>query len=170
MRRAEILELKPRPRVRGRTSEADWERLERLLADGEEPSRAAQSFGRTLGDFRRTDFYRHQRLLAAAREARADRADRDLDGWAHAPDASDAIRIHWHRYTALQAGRGIEKHQLELGPIPQAEDRSASLADVAAVLREAGALGELAAGGEVADARELVAAPADGVGEAGGVS
>jgi hypothetical protein len=168
--------VKQRPRVRGRCSEADWGRLEGLLAEGEEPSRAAASFGRTLTDFRKTDYFRHQRALALAREARADVADRHLDEWAHAPDASDAIRTYWHRYIAGAAGRGIERHELTVaaGAI---EDRSASLADVAAVLRASGALAELEradergpAGGEVADAGGAVAAPAHGLGEAGGVS
>jgi hypothetical protein len=178
MRRAEILQLKERPRVRGLCSERDWEELERRLADGEEPSRAARSFGRTLTDFRKTDYYRHQRVLALSREARADVADRTLDEWAHAPDASDTIRVYWHRYCANAAGRGVERHELLVsGPQVHAEDRSASLADVAEVLKASGALLELApgpergepAGVEVAGAGAAVAASADGEREAGGV-
>src|SRR4029077_18586826 len=109
------------------------------------------------------DYFRHQRLLALSREARADRADRTLDEWANADGASDTIRVYWHRYTANAAGRGIEKHQLELsaGPSAHLEDRSASLNDIAHVLESAGALaagpsgderdGGGASGGEVAE-------------------
>src|SRR5262252_7382253 len=127
MRRAEIEQPKEHPRVRGPCLEGDWRRLERLLADGLEPSKAARSFGRTLTDFRKSDYFRHQRLLALSREARADVADRTLDEWAHAPDASDTIRVYWHRYTANAAGRGIERQQLDVTVQPALEDRSASL-------------------------------------------
>ena len=172
MRRAEVLELQERPRIRGLCSERDWQELEKRITDGEEPSRAARSFGRTLTDFRKTDYYRHQRVLALSREARADRADGDLDAWAHAPDASDQIRVYWHRYTANAAGRGIERHELLLtGPQVGVEDRSASLADVAEVLRDAGALdGGGLAELEVAAAGGAVAASALGEREADGVS
>lgn len=150
--------------------EGDWRRLEALLLDGKEPSAAAHSFGRTLTDFRKADFFRHQRLLALSREARADVADMTLSEWAHAPDASDTIRIYWHRYTANAAGRGIERTQIDLAVRPDLEDRSASLNEIAEVLRAAGALdGGGAAGAEVADARELVAASGDGEREAGGL-
>jgi hypothetical protein len=175
---------KPHPRLKLPLIEGDWRRLEGLLHDGVEPSRAAASFGRTLSDFRRQDYFRHQRLLALSREARADRADRTLDEWANAEGASDTIRVYWHRYTANAAGRGIERHQLEVtGPSQHAEDRSASLDDIAQVLSASGALA-LAAGpsrggdggdggepssGEVADAGGAVAAPSERVGEAGGV-
>ena len=109
-----------------------------------------------------------------SREARADVADRDLSEWAHAPDASDTIRVYWHRYTANAAGRGIERQQLDVTVVPALEDRSASLADVAEVLRQAGAFTGLdnsrePPGLEVAGASELVAASGDGVGEAGGL-
>jgi hypothetical protein len=159
------------PRVRGLCSERDWEHLEAMVADGLEPSWSAGTFGRTLTDFRKTDYFRHQRLLQQGREARADVADRDLSEWAHAPDASDTIRVYWHRYTANAAGRGIETQKLELtGRLEHVEDRSASLADIARVLVEAGALD----GGEpleleVADARGAVAASRDGEREASGV-
>jgi|SRR5215831_7793051 len=175
MRRAEIEQQEEHARVRGPCLEGDWRRLERLLADGVEPSKAARSFGRTLTDFRKTDYFRHQRMLGLSREARADVADRTLDEWAHAPDASDTIRVYWHRYTANAAGRGIERQQLELtGRLEHVEDRSASLADVARVLEQAGALKQLERGDaaelEVADAGEPVAAPEELLGEAGGVS
>ena len=175
---------KPYPRLKLPLIEGDWRRLEGLLHDGIEPSKAAASFGRTLSDFRRQDYFRHQRLLQLSREARADRADRTLDEWANAEGASDTIRVYWHRYTANAAGRGIERHQLELtGPSQHAEDRSASLDDVAQVLSASGALA-LAAGPkrgddagdggepstpEVADPGEPVAAPSVGEREAGGV-
>jgi hypothetical protein len=165
VRRAELRLVDDHPRVRSPLIARDWERLEGLLLEGLEPAGAARSFGRTLSDFRRDDYARHQRLLRVSREARADAADRDLDGWAHAVDASDAIRMYWHRYVANAAGRGIERAQLELSVAAPAEDRSASLADVVVVLREAGALAvdepvleRGAVGVEVADARELVAA------------
>jgi len=170
VKRADLQEVSKHPRVKGPVIEGDWRRLEGLLAEGMEPSQAAASFGRTLSDFRRQDYYRQRRLLELSREARADRADRDLDGWAHAPDASDAIRVYWHRYTANAAGRGIERQQVELSVQSHGEDRSASLEDVAHVLREAGALerrGALEL--EVADAGGVLAAPELGVGEAGGV-
>jgi len=177
MKRAEILVEAEHPRVKGPPIEGDWRRLEGLLQEGLEPSRAARSFGRTLTDFRKQDYYRHQRLLALSREARADVADRDLSEWAHAPDASDTIRVYWHRYTANAAGRGIERSQLDVTVSPQLEDRSASLADVADVLSAAGALRALEkpldgggpAGLEVADAEPGLAAPGDGEREAGGV-
>jgi hypothetical protein len=170
MKRAELQPSRPHPRVKGPPIEGDWRRLEALLADGVEPSEAAHSFGRTLSDFRRQDYYRQQRLLALSREARADGADRDLAAWAHAPDASDTIRVYWHRYTANAAGRGIERQQVELSVANHGEDRSASLADVAHVLREVGALERgNAAELEVADAGAVLAAPADGEREAGGV-
>jgi hypothetical protein len=170
VRRAELEPQKERPRVRGLCSERDWEQLERLTAEGVEPYQAARSFGRTLGDFRKTDYFRHQRMLAQSREARADVADRDLAEWAHAADASDTIRVYWHRYTANAAGRGIERQQLELtGRLEHVEDRSASLADVARVLLEAGALGGGLVELEVADARESLAAPGEREREAGGV-
>jgi len=163
---------KPWPRVKGPPIEGDWRRLEGLLHDGIEPSKAAASFGRTLTDFRKQDYFRHQRLLALSREARADRADRTLDEWANADGASDTIRVYWHRYTANAAGRGIERHQVELsaGPAQHLEDRSASLDDIAQVLSASGALerGE-PAGGEVAEPGEPLAAPSERVGEAGGV-
>src|SRR4029077_7126053 len=176
------LELgKPYPRVKGPPIEGDWRRLEGLLHDGMEPSKAAASFGRTLTDFRKQDYFRHQRLLALSREARADRADRTLDEGANAEGASDTIRVYWHRYTANAAGRGIEKHQLELStPAQHAEDRSASLDDIAQVLSASGALaagpsrgdgerdGVEPSSGQVADAGEPVAAPSERVGEAGG--
>ena len=171
MRRAELEKPKAHPRVKGPVIEGDWRRLEGLLAEGMEPARAAASFGRTLSDFRRQDYYRQRRLLELSREARADVADRDLDGWAHAPDASDTIRVYWHRYLANAAGRGIERQQVDLNVRPLQEDRSASLADIAAVLREAGALdGGGPSGLEVADAADLLAAPRKLLGEAGGVS
>jgi hypothetical protein len=173
--RSKLEPAQPYPRVKGPPIEGDWRRLEGLLHDGIEPSRAAASFGRTLTDFRKQDYFRHQRLLALSREARADRADRTLDEWANADGASDTIRVYWHRYTANAAGRGIEKHQLELsaGPSAHLEDRSASLDDIAKVLESSGALagGERGgpAGGEVAEPGEPLAAPALGEREAGGV-
>src|SRR5215472_8515598 len=160
MRRAQIERPKEHPRVKSPPLEGDWRRLESLLQDGMEPSAAARSFGRTLTDFRKQDYFRHQRLLAVSREARADVADMTLAEWAHAPDASDTIRVYWHRYTANAAGRGIERTQIELqGRLEHVEDRSASLADVARVLTDAGAFerGE-AAELEVADAGAAVAA------------
>jgi hypothetical protein len=177
--RKQLEQAKPYPRVKGPPIEGDWRRLEGLLHDGIEPSKAAASFGRTLSDFRRQDYFRHQRLLALSREARADRADRTLDEWANAEGASDTLRVYWHRYTANAAGRGIERHQLELsGPSTHVEDRSASLAEIAEVLSASGALGlpagERDGGGAarepLADPGEPVAAPADGEREAGGVS
>jgi hypothetical protein len=102
-----------------------------------------------------------------------------LDEWANAEGASDTLRVYWHRYTANAAGRGIERHQLEVsGPSSHVEDRSASLAEIAEVLSASGALGLPAgeadgggaAGEPLANLGEPVAAPADGVGEAGGVS
>ena len=172
MRRAQIERPKEHPRVKSPPLEGDWRRLEGLLADGIEPSAAARSFGRTLTDFRKQDYFRHQRLLAMSREARADVADMTLAEWAHAPDASDTIRVYWHRYTANAAGRGIERAQIDVAVRPELEDRSASLADVAEVLQQAGAFKQLergAAGAEVADAGDAVAAPADDEREAGGV-
>jgi hypothetical protein len=170
--RKQLEPAQPYPRVKGPPIEGDWRRLEGLLHDGIEPSKAAASFGRTLSDFRRQDYFRHQRLLALSREARADRADHTLDEWANADGASDTIRVYWHRYTANAAGRGIERHQVELsaGPSAHLEDRSASLDDIAQVLSASGALerGE-PAGGEVAEPREPLAAPALGEREAGGV-
>jgi hypothetical protein len=173
--RKQLEAAKPYPRVKGPPIEGDWRRLEGLLHDGVEPSKAAASFGRTLTDFRKQDYFRHQRLLALSREARADRADRTLDEWANADGASDTIRVYWHRYTANAAGRGIERHQLELsaGPSQHLEDRSASLHDIAQVLSASGALaggdGGGPAGVELAEPREPLAAPSERVGEAGGV-
>src|SRR5262245_15455467 len=124
MRRAELAQVK-HERVRLPIIEGDWRRLEQLLADGVEPSQAAHSFGRTLTDFRKADYLRHREMLALSREARADVADGHLDDWAHAPDASDTIRIYWHRVTANAAGRGIERAQLDVTVRPDLEDRSA---------------------------------------------
>jgi hypothetical protein len=170
MKRAALELAADHPRVKGPPIEGDWRRLEGLLADGVEPSKAAHSFGRTLTDFRKQDFYRHQRLLAMSREARADVADMHLHEWAHAPDASDQIRTYWHRYVANAAGRGVERHELLVSP-GQVEDRSASLADVADVLRAAGAFERGGAAElEVADAGGAVAASSLGEREASGVS
>ena len=181
MPRKDIDLTKPYPRVKGPPIEGDWRRLEGLLHDGIEPSKAAASFGRTLTDFRKQDYFRHQRLLALSREARADRADRTLDEWANAEGASDTIRVYWHRYTANAAGRGIERHQVELsaGPSAHLEDRSASLDDIARVLESSGALAAGRSGGDgdgggasgepLAEPGEPLAAPADGEREAGGV-
>lgn len=175
MKRVELQLAEEHKRVRGPCIEGDWRRLEQLLQDGVEPSQAARSFGRTLGDFKKSDYFRHQKLLALSREARADVADRDLHEWAHAPDASDTIRVYWHRYTANAAGRGIERHELDVSvSSAQLEDRSASLADVATVLRESGALRAIDSGNDVgeqvAEPGEVVAAPALGEREAGGLS
>lgn len=148
-------------------SPSDWERWEQRLLNGEDPSAAAQAEGQTCSSFRRQDEARQRALLAISREARADEADRRLDMWATDFEASDQVKLYWHRYHANRAGRVSEKVEVtgrEGGPI-QVEDRSASLADVARVLEAAGALAAIhgggTVGGEVAGPRQLLPVPPD---------
>jgi hypothetical protein len=95
-------------------SPADWEDFERRILEGEDPQQAANARRLSLSNYRRADHQRQRELLAMSREARADEADRRLEDWVTRAEASDALKVYFHRYHANMAGRGAERVELEV--------------------------------------------------------
>lgn len=136
----------------------DWEQWERLLVVGEDPKTAADRVGFTISAFRRSDRRRHQEALALSKEARADEADQRLEQWVGLEDASDTVKLYWHKYQAQRAGRVAEKVEVqgELGvgsDVAAAIDRFTAMVSAAAVraaerVGAGGAAGELEPGGD----------------------
>lgn len=124
-------------------SPSDWERWEQRLADGEEPSQAAKAEGQTCSAFKRQDAVRQKAALLMGQDARALFVDDKVEAWALADDADVPVRLAWMKRwnQAYRERSQVEMSGPEGGPV-QVEDRSASLAEIAAVLRASGALTE----------------------------
>jgi hypothetical protein len=132
----------------------DWEDFERRILEGEDPQMAANARGLTLSNYRRQDELRQRALLKLSREARADEADRRLEDWVTRAEASDQIKVYFHRYHAQMAGRGIERVEVEVSSDAFDDIARFTEAVAAAALRSAsgGGAGEphpdVVAGGE----------------------
>lgn len=132
-------------------SPSDWDRWEQRLADGEEPATAAAAEHQTCSAFKRQDPVRHAEALAGSREARGFLADRIVDNdviehdEAGAPvafrsDVSDSQKQFWARRWQPAYGNNTTVELSGPGGRPiEVEDRSATLADVLAVLHAVGA-------------------------------
>jgi hypothetical protein len=115
-------------------SPADWEDFEKRILEGEDAQLAANARGLTLSNYRRQDERRQRALLKLGREARADEADRRLETWVARAEASDQLKIYFHRYHTLNAGRGVEKVELEVtSDVADAIDRFTEAVAAAAV-------------------------------------
>lgn len=127
-------------------SPADWEDFERRILEGQDPQQAANARGLTLSNYRRQDETRQRALLKLAREARADEADRRLEDWVTRAEASDTLKVYFHRYHTLNAGRGVDRLELEVtSDVADAIDRFTQAVAAAAVRgAEPGATGGVA--------------------------
>lgn len=119
-------------------SPADWEDFERRILEGEDPQKAANARRLSLSNYRRADHQRQRELLARSREARADEADRRLEDWVTKAEASDTLKVYFHRYHANMAGRGVEKLELEVqSDVGDSLERFAAAVAAAAARRAA---------------------------------
>lgn len=152
-------------RLLAEPSPSDWERWEAKLAEGVEPSLAAQATHQTTSAFRRQDPDRHAELLALSREARAEHVDRTVERWATtSEDAPVPIRLAWmKRWNPAYADKA---HVVgaDGGPVEVQVVVEHTPEQVAAILQRLERLGLVQPGPRLAahaQGQPLLAAPAD---------